>query len=103
MKIYMDDVRLGPFYNTEDPESDNDWVIVRSIENVKRLLRSVPIEEMSLDHDMGTKETGYDLVKWMVEHGFWSKKKPVVHSWNIVGAKDMRFIIDRHFPEKING
>lgn len=39
-------------------------------------------------------ETGSHLVRWMAETGNWPKKKPRVHSANIVGAAYMRGVID---------
>lgn len=43
-------------------------------------------------------ETGYDLVKWMAETGNWPKHKPLVHSANPVGRRNMVGMIERYFP-----
>jgi hypothetical protein len=41
--------------------------------------------------------TGYDLCKWMAELDCWPINKPMVHSANPVGARNMRECIERYW------
>lgn len=106
--VYMDDVRPGPFYNGQqeygyppDPADWADWVTVRSIANVKRFLEMGLVNKLSLDHDMGSDATGYDLVLWMAEHGHWPKGQIWVHSANPVGRDKMMGTIERYHPTNL--
>lgn len=105
MKVYLDDCRPGPSSYVVTDESTNDWaewVIVRGIHNLKRLLELGLVTDMSLDHDMGNnQETGYDLCKWMAETGNWPKGHIWVHSANPVGAKNMVDTIERYAPNTV--
>ena len=95
MKLFLDDVRTGPIYNPELLQDDADWVIVRSVANAKRLIEAGVVTDMSLDHDMGERvQSGYDLVKWMVDTGNWPSGEITVHSANPVGAENMRALLD---------
>ena len=97
MKLYLDDIRLGPIYKPgalNIIDADNDWVIVRSVENAQQLIMTGLVTEMSLDHDMGPKAlTGMDLVKWMVDTGHWPSGDIIVHSANIIGAENMMVLL----------
>ena len=93
MKIWLDDRRPAP----------PGWHHVMTITEVKAWFYSdiATIEEMSLDHDLGLFQgTGYDLVKWMADTGNWPIKKPLVHSSNPPGRKNMEETIERYFPEE---
>lgn len=101
MKIWHDDVRPAP----------ESWLWARTNEEAVRLLCDHhPVEEISLDHDLGfhdvvlpedpdelaevlilrgrSEETGLDLVRWMIDNDL---VPPIVtiHSWNPAGAKAM--------------
>ncbi len=96
MNVFMDDVRPGPTSYDADDFWQN-WVVVRSVRNTKKLLEWGQVNDLSLDHDMGPgQETGYDLVKWMAENNIWPNGKISVHSANPVGAENMRATIDRY-------
>jgi hypothetical protein len=63
--IFFDDVREGPqieYENTHSNIPDPNWIVVRKIEYMKELLLTDLVEDMSLDHDVGEGETGYDLL-----------------------------------------
>lgn len=108
INIYMDDVRPGPFCNVM-PESGflpdlpdwMDWITVRSVANVKRFLEMGIVNKLSLDHDMGTDETGYDLAKWMAETGHWPKGQIWVHSANPVGRDNIVATVRRYHPDSM--
>ena len=96
MNVYMDDIRHGPDVGAwKDGMLDwMDWIIVRSVENTKSLLKMGVVDKLSLDHDMGSVINGYDLVKWMVDTGNWPKGVITIHSENIIGSKNMQALID---------
>jgi len=105
MKLYLDDMRPGPAGDpvTEDSmhnthEDWKEWVIVRGVHNAKRLLELGLVTDMSLDHDLGEQETGYDLCKWMAETDNWPSGHIWVHSANPVGARNMAEFIKRYCP-----
>ena len=94
IKLWLDDIRPAPA----------GWTWVKTVNAAAQLLavghfdKSRAIVEASLDHDLGENEpTGYDLVKWMAETGFWPETKPRVHSANPPGAENMRATIDRYW------
>jgi len=95
IKLWLDDIRPAP----------PGWTWVKTVHEACLLLvegqmfdKSKAVVEASLDHDLGLcQKTGYDLVKWMAETGFWPQTKPRVHSMNPVGAESMRATIDRYW------
>lgn len=105
--VYLDDLKPGPnndYLGVPYPQWET-WVIVRSVENVKKLLELGLVNNLSLDHDMGlNSETfnenpnGSDLVKWMIESGVWPKGIITIHSQNIGKAKEMKSDIDKFRP-----
>lgn len=98
INVYMDDMRPGPSFTAYDDWQD--WVIVRSIDNTKKLLENDLVYELSLDHDMGSELTGYDLTKWMAEHNIWPKSTIHFHTANPVGMKNMKDTVDRYAPDR---
>ena len=94
INIYMDDIR-NISHNYED-SLDGLWVPIRSVQDVIYLLNQGVVENMSLDHDMGSYEdTGYDLLTWMEERNVWPSGYIVVHSANPSGANRMRQVIKK--------
>lgn len=112
MRVFLDDARLTP----------PGMVRVNTVLEAIDLFTSVPadqIQELSLDHDLGHCEkcaedinclgstlrkcscnchlTGYDLVKWMEENGYWPPNPPKIHSSNPVGRANMQAAIDRYY------
>lgn len=110
--LWLDDMRPAP----------EGWVHVKTVEEAKNYLASGQVRKMSLDHDLGacnvcmggrTAEqwldeskftqmpncdhfgTGYTLVCWMEETGYWSHEYPTVHSANPAGRDRMRLAIRR--------
>ena len=81
MKLYLDDERTPP----------DGWVRVKSAEMAIRLLKRGVVSELSLDHDLGRKKTGYDVVQWMekavVTEGFIPPAKISIHTANPVGRR----------------
>lgn len=114
IKLWLDDMRPAP----------EGWEWARTVEEAQAILLSMPVEEASLDHDLGacpacmnglTQEqwlvatdysqmpncdhfgTGYTLVCWMEERDIWPRQKPLVHSRNPAGASRMRAAINRKY------
>jgi hypothetical protein len=85
MKLFLDDLREAP------PQFD---VIARTYEEAIAYLKQGSIEEISLDHDLGTEKTGYDVAKWIEKEAFFQNKEVVpaiisIHSANPVGRKNI--------------
>lgn len=81
----MDDLR-------DCPEG---YIVARNMEEAIQYLRDFEIEVLSLDHDLGEEPrtkillpTGYDLVKYMCEHGLYANKI-YIHTDNGVGRENM--------------
>lgn len=103
-KLWHDDVRPAP----------EGWLWARTNQQARYHLlmapRDDPIEEISLDHDLGhhdvvlpddpdelaevlllrgrSEDTGLDLVRWMIDFEL-VPKVVTIHSWNPPGAKAM--------------
>lgn len=96
--------------------STEDWVIARSVPDALSEIanRGMP-SFMSLDHDLGTDLTGYDLVKTLVydavafsdspRYTFPDNFKFYVHSKNIVGKANIESLLSSYFDvlERISG
>ena len=92
MNLWLDDVRPAPA----------GYVACRSVNEAIGWLTKEPIQHMSLDHDLGDYADqggdGVKLVLWMAEHEVWPVERPVVHSMNPVGRRNMESLIGRYFP-----
>lgn len=89
LKIYLDDIRTPP---------DNSWLVVRSVDDFKQriLSTSMPITELSFDHDLGEDVSdGYDAAKWFVEYAMDNEevaqnlKAVIAHSDNTPGRENI--------------
>ena len=89
MKIFLDDIRTPP---------DDSWTLIKSAEMTIKLLKLGVVEELSLDHDLGRKKTGHDVLLWMekavVKESFTPPSNIVIHSANPVGRKNMQATIE---------
>lgn len=90
MRIWLDDVR-------EKPEGFD--VHVKTAEEAIVLLGRGGVEEISLDHDLGSErsgETGYFVAKWIEGAAFNGYLKPLkwaIHSANPVGRRNMEMAL----------
>lgn len=110
MKLFLDDIRdVQNVYG----DKNTGWVIVRTFEEFKSAITKnyestgeYP-EMISFDHDLGVNETGYDCAKWFVDYymdnGKLNSRIPdiLIHSWNPVGAKNIREYLN-NFKHHIN-
>ena len=92
INVYLDDIRTP----MNGKVGDTFWVVVRTIEATKTLLEAGVVGNMSLDHNLGPGETGYDLVKWMEAENVWPGGSIAVHSGNIVGRENMMAVLVRN-------
>lgn len=94
MRVWLDDVRPAP----------EGWVWAKTYLEAKRLLETGLVTHLSLDHDLGQGSdgkpdlTGYDLCRWMRDANEWPTECIAIHSWNPVGAKRMRDLIQEVRP-----
>ena len=64
------------------------------------------VDWISLDHDLGTAATGYDVAKWIEERAYSGELQRVswtIHSANIAGARVMRLVLqnaDRFWSQR---
>lgn len=59
MRLYLDDIRRSP--------TDETWVTVQRYEDAILILATCwdDITEVSLDHDLGTEKTGFDVLNYI--------------------------------------
>ena len=100
INVYLDDMRTPKSVRrigNEDVEiGDPRWVITRTIEDTKVLLLAGIVNHMSLDHDLGPGDTGYDLVTWMESENVWPAGSIQVHSANPVGKQNMLAVLAKN-------
>ena len=86
MRLWLDDIRdpNTDFFQQEKGAYPG-MLWVKTVEEAKQAMLDHDITFMSLDHDLGTKLTGYDFVKWVAEQ-VWHENiklpKFAVHSDN---------------------
>jgi len=99
MKIYLDDMRELPVWAVY-----GGWILVRTYEDVIACLETGRVAELSLDHDLGTKKTGYDVLLWIeekvIEENF-IPPKIYIHTMNPVGRKNMELKVIE-IEERVN-
>ena len=84
MKVYLDDERPAP----------EGWCRVYTAEECMKILADpkIEVEVLSLDHDLGTDKTGYDVLCWIEEQVFvygYEPPKILLHTANPVGRDKM--------------
>lgn len=92
-KLWVDDLRPAP---------DDSWVVATNSLLAINILIShkvlnIPLEVMSLDHDLGGGDTSRRIVLWCCETGFWPDEVRV-HSQNPVGRDWLVSMVDRYKP-----
>jgi hypothetical protein len=93
LRLYVDDLRM--------PKGGG-WTVVRDYNEARHILILWwdTIEEISLDHDLGTGLTGYDLACWIegqIEiHGYKPIPKMYCHSANSVGRKNIEVVFNKY-------
>lgn len=84
VNVWLDDVRPAP----------PGWTWARTAAEARAALER-PCDIISLDHDLGTRETGADVAQWMTSVG---RVPPVVcvHSTNPAGHARIVWIIEEY-------
>ena len=87
MKLWLDDRREAPI----------GWTWVKSYAEAVTLLKSGRVNEVSLDHDLGTKETGYDVACAIEKMHNGGEVVPMIvsHSSNPVGSSKINAVANR--------
>ena len=90
MKIILDDRRYVP--------SNTPHNVARTYEDCIDMLRIFRrISFISLDYDLGTEKTGFDVLVYMAENNI-EVKHINIHSDHSVGVPKMREYVWEHFP-----
>ena len=82
-RIWLDDIRPMP-------EGFNFWA--KTVDDAKAKILCQKVDMISFDHDLGQKETGYDLAKFIENMAAYHNIDPItwqVHSANPVGRKNI--------------
>lgn len=107
IKLWLDDERNPK--NSVIQElfgADPDMVWVKTADAAIARLKSNAVIWISLDHDLGTTATGYDVAKWIEERAYYGELMRLtwtIHSANVVGARAMRQALvnaDRYWSER---
>jgi hypothetical protein len=88
VKLFLDDVR-------ECPEG---WLLAKTAKEAIFALITLNITEISLDHDLGTEDTGYTVAEWIERAAYertLSRLIWAVHSANPVGRAKMEAALTR--------
>lgn len=93
MKLFLDDIRDAPD-GTKVSDFWDTWKVIRTYETmIDHLTRGKNIEVISLDHDLGAEQTGYDVAKWIEEKVAtdcnYFPPMIYVHSANPVGRRNI--------------
>lgn len=69
MKVYLDDIRDPSWQSWIPKDEESDWTVVRTVKEFNKLLLSMKVKEVSLDHDLGCipgtvieEPNGYDAI-----------------------------------------
>ena len=93
INVFMDDLRQSP----------EGFILARNALECRLLLLENEVNILSLDHDLGDTETGYDFVKWLVEAGMYEvsiyPKVIYLHTANPVGRHNMFQLLERYKPD----
>lgn len=83
MKIWVDDIRTPPDDEWQWCKTSADAILALEIRNGSgdHKYLTGPVDEMSLDHDLGGEDTTRPIVIWMIENDFWPVQV-YVHSSN---------------------
>lgn len=91
MKIFVDDQRT--------PDSFSNYQCARSYKTAVMFLDIFKeVDVINLDYDLGSKETGLDILKYIYEHKI-SVKHIIIHSTHPDGVSKMEKYIKEHFKD----
>lgn len=87
MRVYLDDIRDPPMFSQLGEKLE--WVICRSARELFKLLDTGAVTFIDFDHDLGQRQTGYDVAAAIERRAAKGILKPpdwAIHSANPVGA-----------------
>ena len=90
MRIWLDDER--------QPPEESDYIWIRHPDDCIEILKSGLVQDISLDHDLGTELNGHDVVVFIENLFFTRGIIPTlcrIHSPNPVGAQRMKIALER--------
>lgn len=99
MRLYVDDLRKAPLGSVQ----------VDNFDDAITLLCHIKFRELSLDHDLGLAETGYDIAKALEEEAFLKQgflyipDRIFCHSDNPVGRDNIEACIEKIEEYRNNG
>ena len=84
IKLWLDDVRTPP---------DESWTWVKTYDKALEYITRNVVSEISFDHDLGTKQTGYDVAKAIEYYAYYDiivyRMVWHIHSANPVGRRNI--------------
>lgn len=107
INVWLDDER-----DPNDPRiqenfgAEEGMIWVKTVDAAISRLKSNSVDWISLDHDLGTAVTGYDVAKWIEQRAFSGELVRLnwtIHSANVAGARVMRMALenaDRFWSER---
>lgn len=88
MKVFLDDIRSTPA----------GWTRTYTVHETIELLKTGKVTHLSLDHDLGTKLDGHDVLVWIEEqvaiNDFNPPEEIFIHSANSVARQEMQAAIN---------
>lgn len=88
LKLYVDDERHPP----------SGWTLAKTFTEAVYALEHDDVEALSLDHDLGTEKTGYDIACWLEEQVYIGRLKAprslLIHSANPVGRNNIARVFE---------
>ena len=91
LNMWVDDLRPPP-----DHTGDR-WYWAKTSEDAIHTLKYYFVGRLSLDHDLGPRDTAQRIVDWMAEHAVWPAQINI-HTANPVGRANMQRTIERYAP-----
>lgn len=93
VSLWLDDERdpNKPFIQQEFGAQPG-MIWVKTAPEAITYLQKGNVGYISIDHDLGVPETGYDLAKWIEEQAYNGKLPPLqwtVHSQNMIGRRNI--------------
>lgn len=97
--IYLDDERNPSPDVLRSISNEVSVQICRNYKSAIAIIEAICAKDytnlmIDLDHDLGSKKTGYDFCKWLVENGWTGKFH--CHTANPVGRMNMRQLLTRY-------
>lgn len=90
MKIWLDDERPAP----------KDYICIKTAQEAIILLKTNQVTHISLDHDLGTDDTGYTVALFIEQAAYNKTLQPLrvaVHTQNTVGRKNICMAIQNAY------